>query len=415
MNDRADVAVLGAGIVGVSAALHLQSRGRDVVLVDRHGSAGRETSYGNAGLIERSSFLPHSFPRDLGALLTYARGASPAHYHRSALLRIAGFLARYWRASSPTGVRRTALALRPLVLACLAEHESLIEAAGAERLVRHEGWIKVFRTAKGEDEAGAEAEALAAFGATLERLDPGRLAALEPHLEPGLRGGVHFRDPASVSDPGALVEAYARLFVARGGRFVAGDARTLTQAGDGWTLRTDAGDLATRDVVIALGPWADEILRPLGYRIPFAVKRGYHRHYRPQGNAVLNRPVLDAENGYVLAPMAAGIRLTTGAEFALRDAPPTPVQLAALEPVARRFFPIGEAVEPAPWLGARPCLPDMVPIIGPAPRHRGLWFDFGHQHLGLTLGPVSGRLIAEMICGEPTFADPTPYAIERFG
>jgi D-amino-acid dehydrogenase len=116
-----------------------------------------------------------------------------------------------------------------------------------------------------------------------------------------------------------------------------------------------------------------------------------------------------------MAPTSRGIRLTTGAEFALRDAPPTPVQLARVTPRAREVFPLGEAADAVPWLGRRPCMPDMLPVIGPAPRHPGLWLDFGHHHLGFTLGPVSGRLLAEMMTGADTFTDAAPYRADRFG
>ena len=144
-------------------------------------------------------------------------------------------------------------------------------------------------------------------------------------------------------------------------------------------------------------------------------KRGYHMHYRPLGNAGLARPVVDAENGYLITPMTRGIRLTTGAEFALRDAPPTPVQLARVEPLARGIFPLGDRVDERPWLGARPCFPDMLPMIGAVPGRRGLWLDTGHHHLGFTQGPVSGRLLAELMTGEAPFTDPAPYRVDRFG
>ena len=135
------------------------------------------------------------------------------------------------------------------------------------------------------------------------------------------------------------------------------------------------GAAVAREVVVALGPWSDLVFRPLGYSIPLGVKRGYHMHYRAKGNAVLNRPVLDTDNGYVLAPMRKGIRLTTGAEFARRDAPKTPVQLDKVEPFARRVSPLADRVDAEPWLGARPCLPDMLPAIGPIPGNSGLWAD----------------------------------------
>jgi D-amino-acid dehydrogenase len=124
--------------------------------------------------------------------------------------------------------------------------------------------------------------------------------------------------------------------------------------------------------------------------------------------------VLDAENGYVIAPMEQGIRLTTGIEFATRDAAPTPVQLARVEPAARALFPLGAAVELQPWLGARPCLPDSRPVISRAPGQRGLWLACGHGHWGLTLSAATGRLIADMMTGATPFCDPKPYDAERF-
>ena len=137
-------------------------------------------------------------------------------------------------------------------------------------------------------------------------------------------------------------------------------------------------------------------------------------HYRAAPGATLNNWLFDAEKGYLLAPMQRGIRLATGAEFAAHAAPPTPVQLDGAERVARELFPLAERVDPEPWMGARPCTPDMKPIIGPAPRHKGLWFALGHAHHGLTLGPVTGRLLAERMTGETPFLNLAPFAAERF-
>jgi D-amino-acid dehydrogenase len=145
------------------------------------------------------------------------------------------------------------------------------------------------------------------------------------------------------------------------------------------------------------------------------VKRGYHMHYRAHGGATLSRPVLDEEGGYVITPMELGIRLTTGVEFADRDAPKTPVQLAKTEVLARELFPLGARAEEEPWMGCRPAFPDMLPVIGPAPGQNGLWLAIGHQHLGFTLGPITGRLIAEMMGGHTPCTDPAPFSATRFG
>jgi D-amino-acid dehydrogenase len=412
---RADVVVLGAGIIGVSVALHLQKRGRGVVLVDRRGP-GEETSFGNAGLIQSEGIFPYGFPHDFGALVRYAmNNTTDAHYHFSAMPKLAPFLARYWWASRPTRHAAIAHCYAPLIQRSVPDHLELAQEAGAMHLIRQRGWIKLFRSAAQMDIALREADALEReYGVNYAALDAAAVAGKEPHLGNGLIGGLHWTDPASVTDPHALTMAYAALFERLGGQVRLGDARSLEAAGRGWRVMTQAGAIEADHAVVALGPWADTVFRRFGYHVPFAVKRGYHAHYAPAGNAVLNHTILDLERGYLLAPMARGIRLTTGAEFALRDAPKTPVQLGRAEPVARALFPLGERLDPDPWMGSRPCTPDMMPIIGPAPRHNGLWFAFGHAHHGLTLGPTTGRLITQMITGETPFTDPKPYRADRF-
>jgi D-amino-acid dehydrogenase len=412
---RVDVVVLGAGIVGVSIALHLQKRGRSVLLVDRR-KPGLETSFGNAGLIQREGVYPYGFPHDFGALLRYAlNNTTDAHYHLSALPRIAPFLFQYWMHSRPQRHEAIARMYAPLIERSVIEHLALAEEAGATQLIRRNGWIKVFRSEKTMEEEVLDAEEVRRdFGVNFDALDRNGVAEREPHLKAELVGGIHWTDPATVSDPHALTVAYVALFERLGGVLATGDAATLEETSTGWRLQTGSGPVDAGAAVVALGAWADVLTTRLGYRLPLAVKRGYHMHYRPEGNAVLNHPTLDFDRGYFLAPMAAGIRLTTGAEFANRDAPKTPVQLARAEPVAREFFPLGERVDPEPWMGMRPCTPDMMPIIGPAPKHRNLWFGFGHAHHGLTLGPVTGRLLAEMITGEKPVLDPMPYRADRF-
>lgn len=412
---RFDAAVLGAGIVGICTAVHLQMRGFATALVDRRGAC-EETSFGNAGLIQREGVVPYGFPRDFGALARHAfKRSADVHYHTRALPVLAPFLWQYWKHSRPARHAQIARHYARLIEHSLAEHDRLAQAADAAALIRRSGWLRLFRTERERDLRLAEAERWRqAFGVEFRALDAQALRAAEPHLAPVLVGALHWTQPTAVADPQALALAYLRLFERLGGRFVQGDAATLEEHPAGWRVASAAGPLDARVAVLALGPWADVVTRALGYRLPLAVKRGYHMHYRAAGEARLERPVLDTEYGYCLAPLARGIRLTTGAEFALRDAAKTPVQLARVEPIARELFPLGERLDAEPWMGSRPCTPDMMPIIGPAPRHRDLWFAFGHAHHGLTLGPVTGRLIAEMIAGEAPFVDPVPYRAERF-
>ena len=197
--------------------------------------------------------------------------------------------------------------------------------------------------------------------------------------------------------------------------FINGDARSLHRADGHWRVDTKEGHLDADNAVVALGPWAPDVLEPLGIKVPLGIKRGYHRHYNPKGNASLSRPIIDTEYGYALTPMEQGIRLTTGAEFAARDAAPTPVQFDRLMPHAKELFPLGEPNESEPWLGRRPNMPDSLPVLGRAPGQSGLWLAFGHGHWGLTMAAVTGRLIGEMITGATPFTDPAPYRAERFG
>ena len=406
--------VLGAGMVGLGTALALQQRGHAVTLVDRK-RPGRETSYGNAGIIQREAVEPYAFPRDIATLLKIATGQSnDAHYHLGALWKLLPPLARYWHASAPKRYAAIADAYGKLIAHSIEAHRPLIAAAGAEELVNRGGWRQVYRGAA-DFEATADAARVLAqqHGLDVAVLDGAALAAAEPALCSPLAGGIHWRDPWSISDPGELVARYAKLFQERGGRFVHGDALTLRAQGSGWAVRTDDGAVEAERMVVALGPWADTLIRPLGYRLPLFIKRGYHRHYTTRVR--LNAPMLDADNGVMLAPMSRGLRLTTGAEFARLGAPATPVQLKHAEGSTRRLIALGDPVETEPWLGARPCTADMKPVIGPAPRHAGLWFNFGHSHQGFTLGPATGQLLAEMMDGEAPFTDPAPYLPSRFG
>jgi D-amino-acid dehydrogenase len=411
---RTDVIVLGAGIVGTSIALHLARRGLSVVLVDRAGP-GEGTSYGNTGIIEGNTIFPPAFPSDWAALLRIALKRAPeANYHLAFLPKVAPWLLAYRAASQPQRLIETAELMRPLFARAVAEHETLVAEAGAERYLRRTGWLKLYRGDRSFAAQARELEVASSLGIANVPLDGEAARALEPSLAPVFHHAVHWTGAMSLSNPLALTRAYAVRFAALGGVTLNGDARTLHRADAHWRVDTAGGPFDAGDVVVALGPWAPDLLDALGIKLPLAVKRGYHQHFRGRGNAGLNRPVLDAENGYCVTPMEQGLRLTTGAEFAARDAPPTPVQFDRLMPAAAELFPLGEPVEAQPWMGARPCFADSRPVIGRAPRQRGLWLAYGHSHWGLTLGPATGRLIAEMMTGTTPFCDPKPYAAERF-
>ncbi len=414
MVQKVDVLVLGAGIVGVSAALHLAKRGRNVVLVDRK-EPGEETSHGNAGVIERDGFVPITFPDSLRKLIRYALNRSPeAHYHLSELRKAMPWLLQLRANSDSIAIDRFARAVDQLERHAVREHQALSREAKAGRYFRSNGWLHLYRTAASFAETEQQLHYARIFGAGYEVLDREALRELEPHLMGGIHKAIHWQDTESVSSPGDVTKAYAALFRHRGGRLVIGDATSFEAKAGGWIVTTREGKFWADHAVVALGPWSLDVLKPLGYDFPLLVKRGYHIHYRPLGGAYLNRPVLDSDNGYVITPMERGVRLTTGIEFADRDALPTPVQIARTKAYAEKLFPIDVEVESEPWMGSRPCFADSLPIISRSPRHENLWLDFGHGHIGFTTGPISGRLLAEMMTGTPTIIDPAPYRATRF-
>jgi D-amino-acid dehydrogenase len=410
---KRSVIVLGAGMVGVSSALHLQARGHDVLLLDRK-APGRETSYGNAGLIQREAVEPYPLPREPADLLQHAFGLNAAvSYHWRALPSLLPRLAAYWYNSSPARHARIARDWSSLIAHATSEHAEWISSAGAQDLVKEGGFRFAYRRPQSYAKGIAKARHYHdTYGVRFTALDSEALSAAEPALKQRFAGGVHWIEPWSVNDPGELVARYAALYQRRGGRLLSGDASTLRQTAHGWQVQTAEGPQQASDVVVALGPWAEDLIRPLGYHLPLFVKRGYHRHY--QLERPLEMAVLCADDGVMLAPMAAGLRITTGAELALRDAPPSPVQLAMAEKVAARALALGAPIEATPWLGARPCTTDMKPVIGAAARHPGLWFNFGHAHQGFTLGPASGRLLAELFDGQATFVPAAPFSPARF-
>lgn len=412
---KVDAIVLGAGIVGVSVGVQLAKRGLSVALIDRR-APGEETSYGNAGAIEANTIFPPPFPSSLLAVLRVAMKRAPeANYHLASLPQVAPWLLAYRRASRPEQLVETATVMRPLFAAALPEHEVLIEESGAGHLLRRNGWLKIYRSDAAFAGQTAEFELATRFGIAFRTYDAEGVRALEPALQLVFRHAVHWPGVASITDPLALTRAYVRRFDALGGVATTGDARALHRSGSLWRVDTEQGPIDAANAVVALGPWMPDLLAPLGIRLPLGFKRGYHLHFAPRGDAGLARPVVDVENGYCCAPMEQGLRVTTGAEFAGRDAPPTPVQFDRLLPHARALLLLGEPLEREAWMGSRPCLPDSRPVIGRAPGQAGLWLAGGHAHWGLTLGPATGRLIAEMMTGATPFCDPAPYRAERFG
>lgn len=410
-----EIVVLGAGMVGVSIAWHMARRGHSVTLIDRR-EPGRETSFGNAGIIQREAVRPYAFPRDLRTMLRVLPNRQiDIRYRIEGMFKAAVPLLKYWHNSGGSRYEAIVNEWATLIQMSLDAHAAMIEAADAESLVRREGWLELYRTQSKFDERIKEAEDCRdRFGVEFRVLDSRELAEMEPSLDASLIGAIHWLNSWTVESPGDLVLAYAKAFENAGGSIMQADVESLDGDGDAWKVTTNQGELRADDVVLAMGPWSKRWLEPLGYSVPLFAKRGYHMHYGSKPGARLNHWIMDAEVGYLLAPMKSGIRLTTGAELEQLDAPPHLRQLAAAEAKARTLYPLAEPLDVEPWKGARPCIPDMKPVIGPANHHKGLWCAFGHGHQGFTLGPATGHLLGQMMDGETPEIDMQPFRLDRF-
>ncbi|RMD65354.1 MAG: FAD-binding oxidoreductase [Alphaproteobacteria bacterium] len=413
MSGPRHVAVIGAGIVGVATALFLQRDAHRVTLIDRAGPAAG-ASYGNAGGVVLSACMPIGMPGivcRVPAMLLDRDG--PLRVRWRYLPRIAPWLLAFVRASHPARVEEISCTLAAILRAAEAPWHDLVRGRAVAALLRPVGWLRVYDTDAGFAAVRPVLDLMTRRGFTFEVLSQAALRELEPALAPIFRRGVWHPESYSVADPGRMVRDLAAAFVADGGTLMRAEVRDIETANGASRVMTDGGPIAADAVVVAAGAWSRALARRLGVRVPLDTERGYHLMLAP-AEPGLRRPTVWGERGFVLAPHAEGIRLTSGVEFAGLDAPPDFRPIRRLVPLARRMLPSLRAEERSAWLGFRPSLPDSLPVIGPVPGRRDIFFAFGHGHLGLTLGPATGRAVADVIAGRRPAFDLEPFAVARW-
>lgn len=410
------VVVLGAGIVGVCCALELQRRGLSVTLVDRQ-EPGLETSLGNAGVIARSSLMPFNHPGLWAQLPRLLKNDTVQfRYKLSYLAQNLGWAARFLLNARPAVFRQTVEALDGLIRLSAPEHLRLLNESGAAHRLRDTGWIFLYRSEQGWNSGELSRKTFAQYQVPTQVLQPAELAEIEPALAPIFRRALWIQGSYSVNDPHEVVAAYAGLFRRSGGAFQRLAASAIRREGQGWVVQGAQGSesIAADRLVVALGPWSKGLLKTADIDLPMAFERGYHMHYSGADGAGLTRPVYDTGGGYVLSPMARGLRLTTGVELDACEAPARPLQLDLAEARAREAFPLDQRLDAEAWLGRRPTLPDSRPMIGEAPRHPGLWLALGHQHIGFSTAPGTAKILGELMCGDGAVSRHEAFRPGRF-
>ena len=411
------VLVVGAGIVGLALAWRLRLGGASVTVVDRAPPGEGGASFGNAGAISSSSVVPLAMP---GVLRQVPRmlldPAAPLHVPASYWLRAAPWLARFAAAARPAAVARAAAALDGLHRLATEQHLALAREVGAPELLQPRGHLYLYRDAAQLQKDAAGWALRRSYGARVEVLDRAGIVALEPAVGPAYTVGAFLPDNAHCAEPHRYCLAVAEALVRAGGEILRDEVVEITSSEGRVTgVRGREGPIAADAVVVAAGAWSARLLAPLGYRVPLETQRGYHVNL-PAPGVEVSRPVVPADRKVFITPMEGGLRVAGTVEFGGLDRRPDPDRAALLHQDFRAVFPDGETEHATGhWMGHRPCLPDSVPVIGPARRVPGLWFAFGHGHLGLTGSAPTAQLLAPAILGRPSNADLAPYAAERFG
>jgi D-amino-acid dehydrogenase len=408
------VTVVGAGIVGISCALYLQRDGHAVTVLDPAGP-GEGASRSNAGLLSSGSCVPVSTPGILWRVpWMLLDPLAPLAIRWRYLPRLVPWLIQFVRAGSPARVEAISIALARLLELAPESYAGLIAASAASRYVRPGGVLYTYET----DASFAEAQAgLALRGRRsidFDVLHGARLRELVPALAPTIKHGVLYPKTMFCTDPYGLVRALAEDFTRRGGRLVRDEVTDIEVDSRGpGSLRTRSGRVGIDVLVIAAGAWSRRLAARVGEPVPLDTERGYIA-VLPRPGVVPRIPLLSGDYSFAITPMDAGLRLAGTVELAGLHAPPNYARAQRLVEAARRVLievnPEGVTYS----IGFRPSMPDSLPVVARSRRYASVYLAFGHGHLGLTLGPVTGRLIADMVGDRKPAIDPAPFRADRF-
>jgi D-amino-acid dehydrogenase len=385
----------------VCIAYELRKRGLDVVLIDQN-EPGTGCSFGNSGAISSGSVVPLAMPGVLASVPgMLGRPDSPLFLPWHYVPRAMPWLLRFVWASRLAGVNNAAQRLAHFHTNAVALHQALAAQVGVPELIVQKGHLHLYpdQHALRSDQAGWRLREH--FQVPFQRLNRDEVLDLEPAIPAQYQAGVFMHDQATVRNPFRYVQAIAAAAFAAGVEFHRANVQTLGRDSAAastlpWQLQTTAGSLSARHVVVAAGAWSRLLLQPLGVRLALESQRGYHVQFQG-GPSPVSRTVVLADRKVFITPMEEGVRVGGTVEFGGLQAPPNPHRAKVLLDIAHATFPSLVANPYSTWMGHRPCMPDSVPVVGPAPGLPGLWLATGHGHLGLTDSAFTGQLIARGI------------------
>ena len=405
------IAVVGAGVIGLTIAEALVAEGHEVLLIDPN-PPGSGASYGNAGTIADYAVIPVGTPGVLRSLpsLLFNRN-SPLAIRPGALPSLLPWLTRFARQSLPGAAARNGVAIAGLLAGATPLWRDLAGKVGGMDLFEERGMLYVYETESGFRAAEADMAGRRKLGVTVDLISPTALAALEPGLPDVAGGAAFFSTAAFLTDPGAMIERL-RLVTMQHAGFLSGRVDRLTRQIDGLMLEGAGFRLHARQVILATGAHGRALAAMAGDIVPLETERGYHVEWdMPQ--PALTRPCSPTSRGFYLCPMQGRLRVAGTVELGGLTAPPSQHRIDRLIEGARAFFPLlGEPDRT--WMGFRPSLPDSLPVIGPSRGGADVIHAFGHGHIGLTLAPVTSRIVADLVAGRPPERDISAFRPARF-
>ncbi|WP_353152876.1 FAD-dependent oxidoreductase [Pollutimonas bauzanensis] len=407
------IAVIGAGVVGLSSATFLQRAGFQVTLIDGM-PVGSGASYGNAGMISVDSTVPMAMPGMLRKVPKWLMDPTgPLFVDPKYFLTALPWLLRWTRAGRIDKVRTSSAALHALHGQALIQYRELLGQEHFNDLIRTTGQIHIWDSVDQSVSERVARELRDSQGIVVQALTPDELHDYVPELNRSIKRALLYPRNGNAVNPLRLMQTIAHLFSDAGGHIVQQRVMRIFPQQGRFRVLTNMDDHEFDRVVVAAGAWSRRLLEPLGLSFPLETERGYHIEIR-QPNIKLNMPLLHKGRGFSASPMETGIRFAGTVEIAGLDAPPNEQRGRALLAHAKNILPNLEFDAPKLWMGYRPSLPDSVPIIDESNRHPGLYVACGHGHTGLTGGAITGRLISELVAQSQTTIDPAPYRMSRF-
>ncbi len=408
-----DVAVVGAGMVGISCALWLQKNGHSVCVIDRC-PPGDSTASGSACTFADYACIPINSPSlPFKVPVMVLSKNSPLAIKWNYIHRMVPWLAQFLAHCRPKEVTRIIDALAVLLSNAESGLMPLIEDAGATDLIQRRGCLYLYNTIKGYDAARPDILARQERGVSLREVTVGEIYDMEPSLEQVFHKGVFFDKAFQFLFPGKLIERLTEHFVKQGGTFLSENVRTIKSPGsESVRIVCDGKELTAGKVVVAAGAYALDLLPSLAGKMPLDTERGYHIMLDAK-KVSLNRPVGWAEKGFYMTPLDRQVRIAGTVELGGLQEEYTERLLDYLEKTAKEVLPDLGARESS-WLGFRPSMPDALPVIGRSPKDRNIILAFGHQHIGLTLGGITGKVVSSIVEGKDISFDISPYSPQRF-